>query len=759
MRTDTFPILGMHCASCAKSIERVLRKTTGVSTAAASYAGEQVTVSYDETATGAQAFQNAVKPLGYKLVLPEEGGEDAEKRERAKSLQALRQKVIIGAVISFFIFLGSFPDWFPFLPAFLVNPWTLLVLALPVQFWVGWSFYQAAWSGLRNRTASMDTLVAIGTSAAFGYSVVVTFLPSFFERAGATGTYFDTSAVIITLILLGRYLEARAKSHTSDAIRKLIGLTPKTARVLRDGIEKETAVSDVRIGDHIRVRPGEKIPVDGRVVEGASSVDESMISGEPLPVDKKAGDAVIGATVNTTGSFVFEATKVGETTMLAQIIKLVKEAQSSRAPIQRLADQISGIFVPVVLMLAVATFVAWYVFGPSPAFLFGILTFVTVLIIACPCALGLATPTAIMVGVGRGAERGILIRDAESLEIAEKVKVVVFDKTGTLTKGKPAVTDIAIMDGADTLSFLRGTPDVRRRIFELVASVEHVSEHPLAKAVVDYAAGQGIAPKAAEGFQALSGKGAEARVEGLQVTISNNRLLEERRIIRCAEVDRAIEAWVSEGKTPLYITIEGKYVGAFAVADTVKESAASAVAALARAGKEVWMITGDHEGTAAAIGKRIGVPPERIMAQVLPQDKEKKIRELQARGSRVAMVGDGINDAPALAVADVGIAISTGTDVALEAAGITLVNPNLTAVAEAFRLSRQTMRTIRQNLVWAFLYNVVLIPVAAGVFYPIFGWLLSPILASAAMAASSISVVMNSLRLKTLPSTSLSQRV
>ncbi|MEK7588176.1 MAG: heavy metal translocating P-type ATPase [Patescibacteria group bacterium] len=733
----TFPIIGMHCASCARLIEKKLKKTPGVMDAAVNYGSEQATVDFDEKISDLKTIGKAVEDIGYKaIVAPEKKSRGAgsgsamtpdqmKEEAKKKELADLKIKVVFSSILSVFIVLGSFPEWFSiFMP-----PYVLLLLAIPVQFWAGWGFYQATWSGLKNRAASMDTLIAIGTSAAFGYSLlnVLTQKPTL---------YFDTAAVIITLILLGRFLEAKAKAHTSDAIKKLLHLQAKTARVIRDGKEIDVPIEEVNVDDTIRVRPGEKIPVDGKITDGSSSIDESMVTGESMPVDKKAGDPVIGATINKTGTFLFLATKVGSDTMLAQIVTMVAQAQSSRAPIARLADVISSYFVPIVLILAAATFVIWYDFGTfSSAFT----NMIAVLIIACPCALGLATPTAIMVGTGRGAEHGILVKDAEALEIAHKTKIAVFDKTGTLTRGEPKVTDMAFMDNLEKVDEVKAA----------IAALEKNSEHPLSRAIVSF-----IRPPLAgsqevvlRNFQAIEGFGVKGIVNELPVLIGNKKLMEKEGVTGSSELDKKAHDWMSEGKTLAFVAIRKKSVALIAIADTIKTEAKEMVDGLKRMGIAVWMITGDNEVTARAIARQAGI--ENVMAGVLPQEKAEKIKELKNdKKSVVAFAGDGINDAPALASADVGIAMGTGTDVAIESAGVTLLNRDLRSVVTVFTLSRATLSIIKQNLFWAFGYNVILIPVAMGVLFPITGWLLNPALAAFAMAASSISVVGNSLRLK-----------
>lgn len=712
MTKTSFPVIGMHCASCASMIEKKLKRTPGVINASVNYGSEEATIEHNDTVTP-QALADSVADAGYKAIVPEGKKSSEDLREAAKKaeLADLRKKVTVSAVLSFAVLLGSFPEWFPFVPTFLSNPYILLLLTTPVQFWAGWGFYQATWSGLKNRSAGMDTLIAIGTSAAYGFSAITTLFGDQLRAVGFPNlTYFDTAAVIVTLILLGRYFEARAKAHTSDAIKKLLHLQAKTARVIRKGKEIDIPIDDVRVGDIIRVRPGEKIPVDGKIIEGISSIDESMVTGESIPVDKKKGDLVIGATINKTGTFLFAATKVGSDTMLSQIVKMVAEAQSSRAPIQRLADTVSGYFVPIVLMLAVTTFIIWF---DVSSFAAAFTNMIAVLIIACPCALGLATPTAIMVGTGRGAEHGILIKDAESLEIANKINIAVFDKTGTLTIGKPVVTDI-----------------VPSSVLLVAAALEKGSEHSLAGAILEKTKGLKL-PKVTQ-FRAIPGTGIAGVVTDKRYQFGKPR--------------KPYPDFEQQGKTVMELTSGEKTIGIIAVADTLKPDAKATVGDLKRMNIAVWMITGDNERTARAIAGLLGI--KNILAGVLPDQKEQKISQLKKNNQVVAFVGDGINDAPALAAADVGIAMGTGTDVAIESSGITLLNKNLTSVVSAIKLSKSTLSIIRQNLFWAFGYNVVLIPVAMGVLYPITGWLLNPAIAAFAMAASSISVVTNSLRLK-----------
>jgi len=735
----TIPIQGISCASCVATIERALRAAPGVVTVQVNLATNTAAVEFAPATTGVQDLRQIIRGVGYEPLEVAEGAAaiDSEKAAREREVRTLRTKLMVGGTLTLPVFLGSMSHWFPWVPETLRNPWVLLVLTTPVQFWVGAQFYRGFWGALRHRTSDMNTLIAVGTSSAYLYSLAMTVLPDFFLARGiAPAVYYETGAVIITLILLGRMLEAIARGRTSEAIKRLMGLQAKTARVVRTGEEMDIPVEEVRIGDLVVVRPGEKIPVDGVVREGASAVDESMLTGESLPVEKRPGDEVIGATLNKTGTFRFETTKVGRDTVLAQIIRLVEEAQGSKAPIQRMADYVASIFVPTVIGIAVLTFGVWWAFGPPPAFLFALLNFVAVLIIACPCALGLATPTAIMVGAGKGAEHGILIRSGESLETAHRIRTVVFDKTGTLTKGQPEVTDI-----------VTGEPraEGREELLRLAASLERGSEHPLGEAIVNQAKDEGIALAGVEAFEAVPGHGVRGTVGGRTVLLGNAKLMQDSGIAVDGLVARA-EELAGEGKTPMYVAVDGKPAGLIAVADTLKPHSGEAIRALHRLGVEVMMVTGDNRRTAAAIAKQAGI--DRVLAEVLPDQKVDEVRKLQAGGTVVAVVGDGINDAPALAQADVGIAIGTGTDVAMAASDITLIRDDLRGVVTAILLSKRTLRTIRQNLFWAFIYNILGIPVAAGVLYPFFGILLNPMVASVTMAMSSVSVVSNSLRLR-----------
>jgi len=733
----TFPIKGMHCASCVMVTERALKNVNGVKNAVVNLATEKATITYDEYKCRPVELADSIAKTGYKLELAQKS-DAIEHMEKKNELIDLRNKVVVSLFLGFLILWGSFPGLVNTSPLFLRNFWVQLLLALPVQFWAGLIFYRATIPALKNRTANMDTLVALGTTVAFGYSAFVTIFPQIFKGLRIeVMPYFDVATLVIGLILLGRFFEAKAKAGTSEAIKKLIGLQAKTARVLRNKKEIDVPIEKVIVGEIIRVRPGEKISVDGIILEGESSIDESMVTGESLPVDKIKGDTVIGATFNKSGTFLYKATKIGSDTMLAQIIKLVEEAQGSKAPIQRIADLISSYFVPIVIMLALLTFAVWYVFGPQPSFLFAMLNTVAVLIIACPCAMGLATPTAIMVGTGLGAEKGILIKDAQSLEIANKINAVIFDKTGTLTKGKPEVTDVEVLSNKYEAS----------GILRYAASIEKGSEHSLAEAIIKKAGEKKLVLSRVEEFKSIAGHGVKGIINGKKVTLGNKKLMEKEKI-DFSPVKPVLTGLEEKGKTVMMLSLDGEMAGLIAVADTVKESAKAGIESLSFKGIESIMITGDNERTAQAIAQKIGI--KKVFAEVLPQDKERILKDVQGegKGKIVAFVGDGINDAPALAAADVGIAMGTGTDVAIEAADITLINKDLRSVASTVELSQKTMKIIKLNLFWAFGYNILLIPVAMGALYPAFHLLLNPILASLAMATSSISVVLNSLSLR-----------
>ena len=737
----TLPVVGMTCASCVNRIERYLKRADGVAAAHVNLATERATVQFDPAVIDRTGIVAAIQAAGYEIA-PEAVGASAEdgemaaeasrSSERRELLLTAVASTIIGAVMMAVMLWPGGTPW----PMESVNVW-LLVPATIVQFVFGRRFLVAALRAARHFDADMNTLVAMGTLAAYGYSVVVTLVPGTVMGAGLSHeTYFDSAAVIIGLILFGRWLEARAKSRAAGAVKALLRLQPATARVLRQGGEREVPVSAVVVGDLIRVRPGDRVAVDGSVIDGASAVDESMLTGESLPVDKGPGDKVIGATLNANGSFVMRAERIGSDTALSQIVALVEQAQGSRAPIQRLADRVTGWFVPAVIALATATLIAWLVFGPEPSLTFGLVSAVAVLIIACPCAMGLATPTAIMVGTGKGAEAGILIRDAAALEHAQRVTAVVLDKTGTITRGRPSVTLVQPAPGVSDEELLR-----------LVAAAERGSEHPLAEAIVSHATEGGIAVPEATAFEAEAGRGVRAVVAGAAILVGTADHVRGTGADP-SPLEAAAAAAAESGASTVFAARDGKLLGLIGLADTVKPSSAAAIARLRASGVDVWMLTGDRRATAEAIGRGVGIAPDRIIAEVLPAQKADSVRRLQAAGAIVAMVGDGINDAPALAQADLGIAIGTGADVALEASDITLVGSDLAGVPAAIALSRATMRTIRQNLGWAFGYNLLLIPVAAGVLYPVAGLLLSPALAAGAMALSSVSVVANSLRLR-----------
>ncbi|MBE9001718.1 cadmium-translocating P-type ATPase [Nostoc sp. LEGE 12447] len=752
MDTLTLKLRGMSCAGCANNIEKAIRSVPGVIDCNVNFGAEQAAIRYDRSLASLEKIQTAIAAAGYSSdslqeeLLSEE--DDAEIASRQALQRELFLKVIVGGVISIFLFLGSLPMMtglnFPLIPSFLQNPWVQLVLTTPVIFWCGGSFYRNGWKTLKRHTATMDTLIALGTSAAYIYSLFVTVFPKFFIVQGLIPhVYYEVAAIVITLILLGRLLENRARGQTSEAIRKLIGLQARDARVIRDGIEIDVPIAEVRINDVILVRPGEKIPVDGEVIAGDSTVDEAMVTGESLPVKKQPGDEVIGATINGAGAFQFRVTRVGNDTFLAQIVKLVQQAQGSKAPIQRLADQVTGWFVPAVIAVAIATFVIWFNFTGNLTL--ATMTTVGVLIIACPCALGLATPTSVMVGTGKGAENGILIKGADSLELAHKIQTIVLDKTGTLTQGKPTVTDFVTVNGTANGNEIK--------LLQLAATVERNSEHPLAEAVVKYAQSQEVSLTEVKNFQANAGSGVQGVVSNQLVQIGTQRWLTELGI-NTMSLQQYKDAWEAAGKTVILIAVDGELQGIMGIADALKPSSAAVVKALQKLGLEVVMLTGDNRKTADAIAGEVGI--ERIFAEVRPDQKAAIIQSLQgeiekspnSKSKIVAMVGDGINDAPALAQADVGIAIGTGTDVAIAASDITLISGDLQGIVTAIQLSHATINNIKQNLFFAFIYNVIGIPIAAGILFPIFGWLLNPIIAGAAMALSSLSVVSNALRLR-----------
>ncbi|MBE9157502.1 copper-translocating P-type ATPase [Nodosilinea sp. LEGE 06152] len=742
METQTFKLRGMSCAACASNIEAAIRTVPGVETCSVNFGAEQAAVTYNPQRTGLAQIQSAVDEAGYTaqplqddVLAPED---DAERREREAENRQLTRKAVFSLAIGGILVIGSLPMMtglpIPFIPMWLHSPWLQLVLTAPVLFWAGSAFFINAWKAFKRHSASMDTLVAVGTGTAFLYSLFPTFYPQWFIDQGLNpDVYFEAAAVIIALILLGRLLENRARGQTSEAIRKLIGLQAKTARVIRQGQAVDIPIAEVVLGDVVLVRPGEKIPVDGEIVDGASTLDEAMVTGESVPVQKTVGDEVIGATLNKTGSFKFRATRVGKDTFLAQIVRLVQQAQGSKAPIQKLADRVTSWFVPAVITIAILTFIVWYnVMGNITM---ALITTVGVLIIACPCALGLATPTSIMVGTGKGAENGILIKGADSLELAHNIQAIVLDKTGTITQGKPTVTNYVTVNGTAT----------ELHLLKLAGTLERNSEHPLAEAVVNYAQAQGVTLEDPQAFEAVAGSGVQGSVAGQRVQIGTHRWMQELGMAT-ERLQNPWEELESQGRTVVWLAVDGKVEAILAIADAVKPSSAAAIATLQRMGLEVVMLTGDNRRTAEAIAREVGIT--RVFAEVRPDQKAAQIETLQREGKVVAMVGDGINDAPALAQADVGMAIGTGTDVAIAASDITLISGDLHGIVTAIQLSRATMANIRQNLFFAFIYNVAGIPIAAGILYPIFGWLLSPIIAGAAMAFSSVSVVTNALRLR-----------
>ncbi|MBW9155553.1 heavy metal translocating P-type ATPase [Clostridium sp. FP2] len=735
----TMKIEGMTCASCAKAVERATRKLDGVTEANVNYATEKLSINYEPSKVKVIDIKKAIEKAGYKAI-EEETTADADKEKKEKEIKLLWKKFIISAIFAvplLYISMGHMIG-FP-LPDFInpmMNPVAFaliqLILTIPVVI-AGNRYYTVGFKALIRRSPNMDSLIAIGTSAAVLYGIFATVKIILGDTSYAMDLYFESAAVIITLITLGKYLESVSKGKTSEAIKKLMGLAPKTAMVIRNGKEIEITIEEVEVGDIIIVKPGEKMPVDGKVVEGTTSVDESMITGESMPVEKNSGDKIIGASINKNGTIKYEATRVGKDTALAQIIKLVEDAQGSKAPIAKLADVISGYFVPIVITLAVLSGLGWYFIGGESA-MFSLTIFISVLVIACPCALGLATPTAIMVGTGKGAEHGVLIKSGVALETAHKIQTIVFDKTGTITEGKPKVTDVVVINGI-----------AQNDLLQLAASAEKGSEHPLGEAIVKGATEKGLEFKKLDFFKAIPGYGIEVKIDGKNILLGNRKLMIERKI-SLEKLEKISNRLAQEGKTPMYIAIESKMAGIIAVADTVKASSKKAIEKLHEMGIEVAMITGDNKRTAQAIAKQVGI--DRIYAEVLPQDKANVVKKLQAEGTKVAMVGDGINDAPALAQADIGIAIGSGTDVAMESADIVLMRSDLMDVPTALQLSKSTIRNIKQNLFWAFGYNTIGIPVAMGILHVFGGPLLNPMIAGAAMSLSSVSVVANALRLK-----------
>ncbi|AZG78856.1 heavy metal translocating P-type ATPase [Methylocystis rosea] len=740
----------MHCASCVTRVESALKGTPGVIAAAANLGASAVDIEYDPQKTDFNAIRAAIEASGHRVAEQRsqdikaavETGADPEQIAREQEYVTLMHKFWFAAIVSAPVMALSYPDLIPGLREWMPAGsdtrrivWALLgVASVPVLVWSGSQFFVGMWDALKHRAANMHTLISIGVSAAFLYSVIAVAFPDLFPSMALAEVFWDVTDVVIALVTLGLALELKAKGRTSEAIKKLIGLQAKTARVLRDGKEIDLAVEEVVAGETVVIRPGDKIPVDGEVTEGSSAVDESMITGESIPVEKHVGDEAIGGTLNKTGSFKFRATKVGKDTALANIIRMVKDAQGSKAPIQRVVDAVSGFFVPTVMILSVLSFMIWYVFGPEPRVIYATIVLVTTLIIACPCALGLATPTSLTVGIGKGAENGILIRSGDALQSSEKLQVIILDKTGTITRGEPSLTDVVPVDGQREETVLR-----------LAAALERGSEHPLGEAIVKGAEARGLPPVEARGFVAIPGHGVSGEVDGRQVLLGNTKLMGDRGV----PIDALATVWerlANEGKTPMYVAADGQCLGLVAVADTVKSDSKAAIEALLRLGLEVVMLTGDNERTAKAIASQVGV--NRVLAEVLPDAKAHEVQKLQLEGKTVGMVGDGVNDAPALAQADVGFAIGTGTDVAIEASDVTLIRGSLQGVVTAIEISRATMRNVRQNLVGAFGYNILGIPVAMGALYPALGILLSPLIASAAMAFSSVTVVSNANRLR-----------
>jgi len=735
MSSDTFPVLEMTCAACAISVESMLKSVAGVADAGVNFANQTAWVQYDETRVTPEKLQSTIRSIGYDLLIDKENQDQVKEEARYRYYEEIKQRTLWSSLLSVpIVVIGMFFMNIPYANRI------MLALATPVVFYWGRSFFVNAWKQARHGKANMDTLVALSTGIAWLFSAFNTIYPEFWHSRGVHAhVYFEAAVVVIAFISLGKLLEEKAKSNTSSAIKKLIGLQPKTVmRVDVLGNIREIAISEVKVRDLLLVRPGEKIPVDGRVAGGSSYVDESMITGEPIAVAKKGGDTVYAGTINQKGSFQFSAEKVGTDTLLAQIIKMVQEAQGSKAPVQKLVDKIAGVFVPVVIGIAILTFLSWIVAGGDNAFTHALLTSVTVLVIACPCALGLATPTAIMVGVGKGAENNILIKDAESLELAHKVNVLILDKTGTITEGKPVVTDI-----------LWNTEGYERSLQQsILFSLEQQSEHPLAEAVVSYLKDVGVESMKIQGFESLTGQGIKGKQDGLTYFIGNRKLMDENNIVISNEWASKAGALQEEARTVIYFAAGRGLLAIVAIADKIKETSKEAIALLQRDGIEVYMLTGDNQHTADAVARKVGI--KTYKAEVLPSYKALFVKELQQRGKVVAMVGDGINDSQALAQADVSIAMGKGSDIAMDVAKMTLVTSDLKSIPKALKLSRKTVNTIKQNLFWAFIYNVIGIPVAAGVLFPFTGFLLNPMIAGAAMALSSVSVVSNSLRLKTI---------
>ncbi|MFP4505170.1 MAG: heavy metal translocating P-type ATPase [Cyclobacteriaceae bacterium] len=732
-KRQSFPVSGMSCAACAVSAESTLKTTEGVKDAGVNFATQSAWVETDGSVSPEQ-LQQALRSVGYDLIIETENAQEKQAEIQQQQYEALKKRTLYAGVLTLPVFIiGMFFMDLPY------GEWIMMVLTAPVLFWFGRHFFVNAWKQARHGKANMDTLVALSTGIAFIFSAFNTFYPEFWHSRGLHAhVYFEAAAVIITLISLGKLLEERAKANTSSAIKKLIGLQPKTVQAVIDGVEQEIPVASVQPGYLLLVRPGEKIPVDGEVESGSSYVDESMISGEPIPVQKQAGEKVFAGTVNQQGSFRFKAEKVGGDTVLGQIIKMVQEAQGSKAPVQKLVDKIAGIFVPVVIAISILTFAAWMLFGGDDAFTHALMTSITVLVIACPCALGLATPTAIMVGVGKGAENNILIKDAESLELGHKVNAIILDKTGTITEGKPAVTDLqwnAEVKKGEKLIY-----------HSILYSLEKQSEHPLAEAVVNNMAEEEREAIELEAFESLTGRGVKAEANGSRYFIGNLQLIKEQNIALPETLKNQAESWQQQAKTVVYFADQEKVLAVIAIADEIKATSKQAIQQLQKQGVEVYMLTGDNQQTAAAVAKEVGLA--HYQAEVLPSDKAEFVEKLQQQGKIVAMVGDGINDSQALAQADVSIAMGKGSDIAMDVAKMTLITSDLMAIPKALKLSGKTVKTIKQNLFWAFIYNVIGIPIAAGVLIPFFGFMLDPMIAGAAMALSSVSVVSNSLRLR-----------
>jgi Cu2+-exporting ATPase len=729
---QSLPVLEMTCAACAISVESMLKATAGVKEASVNFANQTALVEYDPMVAKPVDLQNAVRSIGYDLVVDVEDPQAIKEEAQRKHYEEVKNRTIWSAILSVpVVVIGMFFMDMPY------GNYISMVLSAPVVFYFGRTFFVHAWKQARFGKANMDTLVALSTGIAFLFSMFNTFFPEFWHNRGIHAhVYYEAAAVVVTFISLGKLLEERAKSSTGSAIKKLMGLQPKTVKAIIVGEEKEIPIASVKVGYTLMVRPGEKIPVDGAVLSGSSFVDESMISGEPVAVEKKVGDKVFAGTINQKGSFQFEAQKVGGDTILAQIIKMVQEAQGSKAPVQKLVDKIAGIFVPIVIGISILTFIIWMIFGGDNAFTHALLTSVTVLVIACPCALGLATPTAIMVGVGKGAENNILIKDAESLELAHKVNAIILDKTGTITEGKPTVTNVRWLGGDELFSQYKG----------LLYTIEVQSEHPLAQAVVDHLRSENVKSVSLNKFESITGKGVRANYNGIDYFLGNQKLMDDENIALTSELKSHVSAWQQEAKTVIYFANQRSVLAILAIADKIKDTSKSAIEALQKKGIDVYMLTGDNQQTAKAVAQQVGL--NHFRGEVLPSDKAEFVKQLQTEGKVVAMVGDGINDSHALAQADVSIAMGKGSDIAMDVAKMTLITSDLNSIPKALNLSTKTVMGIRQNLFWAFIYNVIGIPVAAGVLYPINGFLLDPMIAGAAMALSSVSVVGNSLRLK-----------